>query len=70
MLPIGYGDGFCANNQGHALIHGKRAPIVGGIAMDALMVDVSDIAGADVGRSRPHGRARQQAITARDVTSN
>ena len=44
VLPIGYGDGFPrVRNQGGALIHGKRAPLVGGIAMDALMVDITDI---------------------------
>jgi alanine racemase len=44
VLPIGYGDGFPrVRNQGSALIHGQRAPIVGGIAMDALMVDITDI---------------------------
>lgn len=44
VLPIGYGDGFPrVRNQGFALIHGRRAPIVGGIAMDALTVDVTDI---------------------------
>ena len=30
-------------NQGCALIHGRRAPLVGGVAMDALMVDITDI---------------------------
>ncbi|HLP76975.1 MAG TPA: alanine racemase [Candidatus Paceibacterota bacterium] len=44
VLPIGYGDGFPrVRNLGGALIHGKRAPLIGGIAMDALMVDVTDI---------------------------
>jgi alanine racemase len=44
VLPIGYGDGFPrVRNQGGALIHGKRAPLVGGIAMDALMVDITGI---------------------------
>ena len=44
VLPIGYGDGFPrVRNQGFALVHGRRAPIVGGIAMDALTVDVTDI---------------------------
>ena len=44
VLPIGYGDGFprvC--NQGAALIHGRRAPLVGGTTMDSIMVDVTDI---------------------------
>lgn len=49
VLPIGYGDGFPrVRNLGAALIHGKRAPLVGGIAMDALMVDVTDIPEAQV----------------------
>jgi alanine racemase len=44
VLPIGYGDGFPrVRNLGHALIHGKRAPIVGGVSMDALTVDITDI---------------------------
>lgn len=44
VLPIGYGDGFPrVRNQGFALLHGRRAPIVGGIAMDALTVDITDI---------------------------
>jgi alanine racemase len=49
VLPIGYGDGFPrVRNTGCALIHGKRAPLIGGIAMDALMVDVTDIPEANM----------------------
>lgn len=45
ILPIGYGDGYPrVRNKGHVLIHGKRAPIIGGNAMDAMMVDISRIA--------------------------
>lgn len=44
VLPIGYGDGFPrVRNLGHALIYGKRAPIVGGVSMDALTVDITEI---------------------------
>ncbi len=44
IIPVGYGDGFPRLiNQGHVLIHGKRAPIVGGVTMDAFMVDVTEI---------------------------
>lgn len=44
VLPLGYGDGFPrVRNQGCALIHGRRAPLIGGVAMDALTVDISDI---------------------------
>jgi alanine racemase len=44
VLPLGYGDGFPRiRNQGFALIHGHRAPIVGGVAMDAMTVDITDV---------------------------
>jgi alanine racemase len=44
VLPIGYGDGFPrVRNLGDALLHGKRAPVVGGVSMDALTVDITEI---------------------------
>ncbi len=44
VLPIGYGDGFPRlRNTGYVLLHGKRAPIIGGNAMDAMMIDITDI---------------------------
>ena len=44
-LPIGYGDGYKRNlsNKGYVIIDGKRAPIVGRVCMDQMMVDVTDI---------------------------
>ncbi|MEK7729644.1 MAG: alanine racemase [candidate division KSB1 bacterium] len=46
VLPLGYGDGYPrVRNAGHVLIRGRRAPIVGGNAMDAMMVDVTEIPG-------------------------
>ncbi|MFQ5652730.1 MAG: alanine racemase [bacterium] len=49
VLPIGYGDGYPrVRNQGAVLIHGQRAPVVGGNAMDAMMVDVTHIPQARV----------------------
>jgi len=42
-LPIGYGDGFPRlRNKGSVLLHGKRASIIGGNAMDAMMIDITD----------------------------
>jgi alanine racemase len=50
VLPLGYGDGFPrVRNAGFVLLHGKRAPIVGGVAMDALMVDITDLPQAQPG---------------------
>ncbi|TAL00458.1 MAG: alanine racemase, partial [Verrucomicrobia bacterium] len=49
VLPIGYGDGFPrVRNQGFALVRGKRAPVVGGVAMDALTVDITEIPDAQL----------------------
>jgi alanine racemase len=69
VLPIGYGDGFPrVRNEGCALIHGQRAPLVGGIAMDALMVDVTDIPAAQMwDEAVLMGRQGQDEITARDL---
>jgi alanine racemase len=45
-LPIGYADGFnrLLSNRGEVLIRGRRAPVVGTVCMDYIMVDVSHIA--------------------------
>jgi alanine racemase len=50
-LPLGYGDGWprSLSNRAEALVRGVRAPIVGNVAMDAVMVDVTDVPGPPVG---------------------
>jgi alanine racemase len=69
VLPIGYGDGFPrVRNQGGALIHGQRAPLVGGIAMDALMVDITDIPEAKMwDEAVIMGRQGSEEITVHDM---
>lgn len=69
VLPIGYGDGFPrVRNMGGALIHGKRAPLVGGIAMDALMVDITEIPEAQMwDEAVIMGRQGEEEITVHDV---
>ena len=49
-LPLGYGDGWsrALSNRAEALVRGRRCPIVGTVAMDAIMVDVTDIPGPPV----------------------
>ena len=44
-IPIGYGDGYPRNlsNKGYVLIKGCKAPIVGRVCMDQMMVDVTEI---------------------------
>ena len=47
VIPVGYGDGYPRlRNQGCVLIGGRRAPLVGGVAMDAFMVDITDLPAA------------------------
>jgi len=42
VLPLGYGDGYPrVRNQGEVLIHGRRVPVVGGVSMDSMTVDVT-----------------------------
>ena len=69
VLPIGYSDGFPrVRNEGCALIHGKRAPLVGGVAMDALMVDITDIPQAQMwDEAVIMGRQGVKEITVRDI---
>ena len=69
ILPIGYGDGFPrVRNEGCALIHGRRAPLVGGIAMDALMVDITDIPQAQMwDEAVLMGKQGGDEITVRDI---
>ena len=44
-LPVGYGHGYprALSNRYYVLIRGKRAPILGRVCMDQMMVDVTDI---------------------------
>jgi alanine racemase len=53
VLPIGYFDGLHRNysGKGHVIIRGQRAPMVGKICMDFMMVDVTDIPNASIGDS-------------------
>jgi len=43
LVPIGYGDGYhrLLSNRGAVLINGRRAPIVGRVCMDQVVVDTS-----------------------------
>jgi alanine racemase len=49
VLPIGYYDGYDRklSNSGRALIHGQPVPVVGRVAMNMTMLDVTDV-GADL----------------------
>ena len=50
-LGIGYGDGLprVLGNRGHALVKGRRVPIIGRISMDLTVVNISGVDGVMVG---------------------
>ncbi len=50
-IPIGYADGYrrSLSNRGMVLIRGERAPVVGRICMDQMMVRVTHIPDVQVG---------------------
>ena len=50
-IPVGYADGYprSLSNRASVLIRGQRAPIVGRVCMDQMMVDVTDIPEAALG---------------------
>ena len=50
-LPLGYGDGWprSLSNLASALVRSRRVPLVGSVAMDAVMADVTDVPGEPVG---------------------
>lgn len=50
-VPIGYADGYprTLSGNGFVLICGQKAKILGRICMDQMIVDVTDIEGADIG---------------------
>jgi alanine racemase len=69
-LPIGYADGYNRHlsNHGEVLIHGKRAPVVGKVCMDFIMVDVTDIPRVSVGDEVIlMGRQGKEQITPEEI---
>ena len=71
-VPVGYADGYRRSLSGkfHVLIHGKKAPILGRICMDQLMVDVTDIPETCVNdRVTLVGRDGEEVITMEEIAA-
>jgi len=69
-LPIGYADGYSRHlsNQGEVLVRGKRAPVVGKVCMDFIMVDVTDIPNVSLGDEVVlMGKQGKDQITAEEI---
>ena len=50
-LGAGYADGLLRSlsNRGHALVRGRRVPLIGNICMDMTMADVTNVSGVKAG---------------------
>ena len=69
-VPVGYADGYprSLSNKGYVLIRGKRAPILGRVCMDQMMVDVTDIEGVcEYDEVVLLGNSRGNTITAEEL---
>lgn len=71
-LPVGYADGYRRgiSGKGCVLVRGKRAPVIGRVCMDQVMVDVTDIPGAQAGDEVVLlGRQGEECIDADEMAS-
>lgn len=71
-IPTGYADGYSRllSNKGWVLIEGRKAPIVGRVCMDQMMVDVSGIDNVGIGTEVVLlGRSDDEVITADDLAN-
>lgn len=69
-LPIGYADGYTRllTGKGEVIVRGKRAPIVGRICMDQLMINVTHVPDVQVGDEAVLlGMQQHESITAEDL---
>lgn len=69
-VSIGYADGYSRSctGKGYVLIKGKKAPVVGKVCMDQIMVDVTDIDEVHVGeRAVIMGESNGNFITAEEL---
>ena len=71
-IPVGYADGYRRSLSGkfYVLIRGRRAPILGRICMDQMMVDVTDIPGVSLNdRVVLVGRDGDEVITMETIAA-
>ena len=71
-LPVGYADGYRRSLSGkfHVLIHGKKAPILGRVCMDQMMVDVTHIPETRLEDTAILvGRSEDAAITVEEIAA-
>ncbi|MDC5478078.1 alanine racemase [Acinetobacter baumannii] len=71
-LPVGYSDGYrrSFSNKAFVLVNGQKAPVVGRVSMNTVMVDVTDIPEAKAGDEVVlFGRQGNAEVQSSDLTS-
>ena len=71
-IPVGYADGYrrSLSNRFYVLIRGQKAPILGRICMDQMMVDVTNIPGVTVNdKVVLVGRYGDEVITMEEIAA-
>ena len=71
-VPVGYADGFnrLLSNQGHMLVGGSRAPIVGRVCMDQTMLDVGHVPDVQLEDEVViFGRQQDESITVDEIAA-
>ena len=69
-VPTGYADGYSRllSGRGWALINGRKAPVVGRVCMDQMMLDVTDIPDVHMGSEVVLiGKSGNETITADEL---
>ncbi len=69
VVPVGYSDGYDRrlSNRGRVLVDGKRAPLVGRVAMNMFMVDVTDVDAGEGDEVVLIGDQGEESITAEEL---
>lgn len=73
VIGAGYADGFKRNRKVFpwVLVSGRRVPVVGRIAMDVCMIDVTDTPGVSMGDEVVLvGRQGHEQVTAQEIASS
>jgi alanine racemase len=72
VVPVGYYDGFDRrlSNRGRVLVRGRSAPVVGRVAMDMFMVDVTEVDAREGDEVVLIGEQGGTSITAEEIAES
>ena len=72
IIPMGYAQGIqmqIENKGAYALVNGKKAPVIGEVCMDMLLLDISGIENVNLlDRAVLVGKSGNEEITLRDIS--